>query len=73
MCTAELKGGDDLAAGALQQPLGVQFGCEGVTISGIELEVQCSGANRIADLLRRFTTGVYRVSLPAPAAGAPIE
>jgi hypothetical protein len=47
-CTATLTGPDHLAdcgvaplaASLLGQPLRVQFGCEGVTISGLELEVQ---------------------------------
>ena len=43
-CTAELtgaaRGEEPLAAALLSQPLRVQFGCEGVTISGLELEVQ---------------------------------
>jgi len=46
-CTATLTGPDHLADGGaaplaaslLGQPLRVQFGCEGVTISGLELEV----------------------------------
>ena len=47
-CTATLtgpvdraaRGAEPLAASLLGQPLRVQFGCEGVTISGLELEVK---------------------------------
>ena len=58
----------ELAAAFQSVPFHVQFGCEGVTISGIELEVQLSGggsgAPPIAKLMRRFTAGEYRVTLP---------
>ena len=40
----------------------VQFACEGVTISGIELEVQTGTAGKpIAKLTRRFQAGDYKV------------
>ena len=58
----------ELASAFQSVPFHVQFGCEGVTISGIELEVQLSGggsgAPPIAKLMRRFTAGEYRVTLP---------
>ena len=42
--------------------LQVKFSCEGVTISGIELEVQTSGAGKpVAKLTRRFQAGDYKV------------
>jgi len=44
----------------LPQPLSVQFGCEGVTITGIELEV---AGQPISKLIRRFDSGEYKVSV----------
>ena len=49
--------------------------CSGVTISGIELEVQLVPANTtdgkvppVAKLMRRFSAGEYRVTPPRPSA-----
>jgi len=53
---------DDVWCAVRQQPIQVKFSCEGVTISGIELEVQTSGAGKpVAKLTRRFQAGDYKV------------
>jgi len=69
-------GDSEVAGGGLRTalasaPMAVQFSCEGVTISGIELEVQAaavgsgSGSSSptqpIAKLMRRFSAGDYQV------------
>ena len=63
-CTAALVGDAELLAASLgAQTLSVGFGCEGVTISGLELEVQLGQAGSpIARLQRRFAAGDYKVS-----------
>mmetsp|Transcript_46738 Transcript_46738/g.77372 ORF Transcript_46738/g.77372 Transcript_46738/m.77372 type:complete len:928 (+) Transcript_46738:63-2846(+) len=73
VCTAELTGSEDLASTVVAQPTSVQFKCEGVTISGIELEVQMdnAGTSPVAHLLRRFASGDYKVSAQLPDAGEP--
>ena len=79
ICSAAVSGGALLATlGA--QPVNVMFGCEGVTISGIEVDVQMAATpgaatHPIAKLLRRFSAGDYQVaSAFAPAAaGAAAE
>jgi len=62
-CSAQLTGSEELAAALGAQPLHVHFGCEGVTISGLELEVQVGArGSPIARLLRRFAAGDYKVT-----------
>ncbi|KAL3919396.1 MAG: hypothetical protein SGPRY_005647 [Prymnesium sp.] len=49
------------------QPVIIKFECEGVTISGIELEVQMGGSGHpVAKLNRRFVAGDYKVSFDLP-------
>ena len=61
---------DGLVPALAGVPFNVSFGCDGVTISGIELEVQLVGgasgdrAPPIAKLMRRFNAGEYRVTAP---------
>jgi len=63
--TAQLTGNEKIE---ILIPSQLQFGCEGVTISGIELEVQTGAAgNPIARLVRRFASGDYKVSTPEPS------
>ena len=51
-----------LASAVREHPVLVQFGCEGVTISGIELEVQMGASGQpVAKLSRRFVAGDYKV------------
>ena len=58
-----LVGDAELAATLGSQTLSVGFGCEGVTISGLEIEVQLGQAGSpIAQLQRRFAAGDYKVS-----------
>ena len=81
-CLAPISGAglDDSASAEsllVGTPFHVQFGCDGVTISGIELEVQLVAGHSvegavppIAKLIRRFTAGEYRVTPPKPSAGS---
>lgn len=71
LCSAKLSGDEDIASVASQQPVHVQFGCDGVTISGIELEVEMGSSGQpVARLSRRFVSGDYKVRArclaPAP-------
>ena len=72
----DAEGGDALERlrGALMGvSFDVKFDCEGVTISGIELEVHAAVATMpspIAKILRRFAAGEYKV-LVAPASASP--
>ena len=73
---AALRAADGLVPALAGVPFSVSFGCDGVTISGIELEVQLVGgasgdrAPPIAKLMRRFNAGEYRVTAPKTAADA---
>ena len=67
-----------LSAGALRGvwnavPVKMEFQSEGVTISGIEVEVQASSTDTppIAKLLRRFAAGDYQVANTVPEPAAP--
>ena len=81
-CSAALcgEGGaelpSELVAAFASTPFQVHFGCDGVTISGIELEVQpaggTSGTLPVGKLMRRFSAGEYRVTLPKLADAAPV-
>ena len=77
----EAMGVSELGSALSSVPFSVHFGCEGVTISGIELEVQLGtdaaastdgsggvGVAAIGKLMRRFTAGEYQV-VPGPAGG----
>ena len=71
-----LVGDAELAATLGSQTLSVGFGCEGVTISGLEIEVQLGQAGSpIAQLQRRFAAGDYKVSptLAEAASGVPVR
>nr|ALD47963.1 TSET complex subunit TCUP [Emiliania huxleyi] len=60
-CSALVAGGGAPAREACSRgTMQVQFGCEGVTITGIELEVQVgTTGSPVSRLLRRFTSGKY--------------
>ena len=67
-----------LSAGALRgvwnaAPVKMEFQSEGVTISGIEVEIQASITDTppIAKLLRRFAAGDYQVANTVPEPAAP--
>lgn len=64
LCCATLRDVTQGAADAVSRaPLQLSFSCEGVAISGIELEVQLgSGSSSISRLLRRFVSGEYFVT-----------
>ena len=65
VCTARLSGGEgDLSNTFADQPLYVRFGCEGVTISGIELDLQRE-VQPTMRLLRRFVSGKYKIDTPS--------
>lgn len=64
-CSAVLGNTHDapVVAAAATSPLDVSFSCEGVTISGIELEVQLGPTSGSIDkLLRKFASGKYLVT-----------
>ena len=66
-CAAELSGvggGEgEGGGGPCKWPVHVKFFCEGVTISGIELEVQLGAEGQpVAQLHRRFSSGDYKVT-----------
>jgi hypothetical protein len=67
-----------LSAGSLRgvwnaAPVKMEFQSEGVTISGIEVEIQASITDTppIAKLLRRFAAGDYQVANTVPEPAAP--
>lgn len=64
LCCATLRDVAEGGAAAVSRaPLRMSFSCEGVAISGIELEVQLgSGTSSISRLLRRFVSGEYLVT-----------
>ncbi len=67
VCTARLSGGEgDLSQTAVDQPLFARFGCEGVTISGIELDLPPEIEPNMR-LLRRFVSGKYKIDQPGTA------
>jgi hypothetical protein len=56
---------------AAELPVQLQFGCDGVTISGLEIETQLGPAGQPVDrLLRRFSAGDYKVSAKREPEGA---
>ena len=62
LLTASLRGDEALAQAAAAQPVFVQFGCDGVTISGVELEIHVgSTRSPISKLVRNFRAGDYKV------------
>ena len=75
-CSACVGGEEGFSTAATEKACQVSFGCDGVTISGIELEVQMgSAAQPVAKLNRRFVAGEYTVAFdsgdqPPPAADA---
>ena len=68
MLTAILSGDDVLAQTAAAQPVFLQFGCDGVTISGVELEIHSGSTGAaISKLVRNFKAGDYKVrKRPSP-------
>ena len=70
-CVAALRPADEALRSSLAAlPCSVTFTCEGVTISGIEIEVQQATApagsqppsQPVAKLIRKFTAGDYQVA-----------
>jgi len=72
VCTASFSCDDGAASSIRDEPVLVHFDCEGVTISGIELEAQMGEAGQpVAKLNRRFVAGDYKVSFdPQPEASS---
>ena len=67
LLTASLSGDETLAQAAATQPVCVQFGCDGVTISGVELDIHVgSTSSPISKLVRNFRAGDYKVRKPPP-------